>query len=114
MKGATRMVHAYGDHKSGNPAVAMVFADAAKSKNLSQNDLADALGVSSPTISRIMSARRAPSFELTIKMCHLLDITIEQLNDAIDRAAMAGVRTGCTESDLVYAEVIRREAARRS
>ena len=104
------MVRAYGDHKSGNPAVAMVFAEAAKEHGMSQNDLADALGVSTPTISRIMSARRAPSFELTIKLCHLLDISVKTMYDAIERAAAGGDKTGGPESDLVSAAVRRREA----
>lgn len=55
------------------------LADAIRRKGITQKDLAALLGVSTATISRVLSGQQFLDFDLAIKACEILEITLEWL-----------------------------------
>jgi len=51
-------------------------------RNLSQADVAQALGVSRQTVISIESGRYSPSLPLAFKIAHLFDSTVDEMFDA--------------------------------
>lgn len=101
----SRLLQTYGDHKSGNPAVALVFAHRCHELEMSHEEIARRVGVSRSTISRVFSGRRMPSMKLAMSLCHELGIKVDEIYSALESSAMAGVQCGCTEDDMFFAEV---------
>jgi transcriptional regulator with XRE-family HTH domain len=55
------------------------LADAIRRKGIKQKDLAALLGVSTATISRVLSGQQFLDFDLAVKACEILDVTLEWL-----------------------------------
>ena len=55
------------------------LADAIRRKGITQKDMAALLGVSTATISRVISGQQFLDFDLAVKACEILDITLEWL-----------------------------------
>jgi transcriptional regulator with XRE-family HTH domain len=55
------------------------LASGMKRKGCNQKELAQMLGVSSATISRVLSGQQFLDFDLTIKACEYLDISLDWL-----------------------------------
>ena len=53
--------------------------DLRKSKNISQNDLADALSVSRQTVNSIENGKFDPSLTLAIKLTKYFEVSIEKI-----------------------------------
>lgn len=53
-----------------------IIIDTRKRKNISQNKLAQMIGVTQPFMSEIESGRKSPSIEVLFKICELLEIKI--------------------------------------
>lgn len=51
-------------------------------RNLSQADVAEALGVSRQTVISIERGRYSPSLPLAFKIAHLFDLTVDEMFDA--------------------------------
>lgn len=105
----SRLRQAYGDHISGNPAIAVLFAHKLKDRGMNMHELARKLGVDGSTITRALSGRRMPSAELLIEMSYELGIDIEQLHKTLIRAREVGVKSGISDDDILFERVSKRK-----
>lgn len=105
----SRLRQAYGDHISGNPAIAVLFTHKLKERNMNMHQLARRLGVDGSTVTRALSGRRMPSAELLIEMAYELGVDIDLLHKTLQRARAAGVTSGISDDDMLFERVSRRK-----
>lgn len=60
-------------------AISNNLKDIRVERNLIQEDLAEATGSCSRTISRIERGERNPSFEMAIRLAHYLNMSVEEI-----------------------------------
>ena len=91
-----------------NKKIAAFIADKRKSKGLTQQQVADALGVSFQAVSKWESGSSYPTIELLYTLSQLLGTTTDEILNARDSDG-AGMTYGKAGVDISYTDSIKRE-----
>lgn len=80
------------DWKKNSRAVAIAVLSQLKAKNLSQTDLANAMGVSRQQVSKIVKGQENLTFETVSKLEKALDITIMKISNKLSEENATQIR----------------------
>ena len=81
-------------------AIGNYIAQKRRALNLTQEQLADMLGVSNKTVSKWENGKSMPDYSIIQKLCETLHVTIAELMDGNDAAAEDGVQARDEEQIL--------------
>ena len=81
-------------------AIGNYIAQKRRALNLTQEQLADMLGVSNKTVSKWENGKSMPDYSIIQKLCETLHVTIAELMDGNDAVAENGVRAHDEEQIL--------------
>ncbi len=93
--------------------IGQVIAGLRKQSRKSQEEFADEIGVSQPTLSRIERGKAVPDILLFVEIADALDMEASDLHDAIDdavrrtRDAAAGATNQTSGSDTVWSAALK-------
>ena len=81
-------------------AIGNYIAQKRRALNLTQEQLADMLGVSNKTVSKWENGKSMPDYSIIQQLCETLKVTLAELMDGEDAAAEDGVRARDEEQIL--------------